>query len=164
MKKEFLEAGKIVNTHGIHGEVKILPWADSPDFLCRFGTLYLDGSPRKVSSAYVHKGNVIVRFDGIHDINDAIPLKNKIVSIARADAGLEPGQFFLADIIGLEVRDIDSGSVLGTIEEVLTPPANHVYVVKTPSGSFMIPAVPEFIRETNVDDGYVLVHLIEGMM
>ena len=164
MKHEYLEAGKIVNTHGVRGEVKIVPWADSPDFLRRFHTLYIDGKPRKVCSSFAHKGNVIVHFEGVDDIDAAIPLKNKIISIARADAGLESGQFFLADVMGLEVRDADSDAVLGVVEDILTPPANNVYVVKSPSGSFMIPAVDAFIAETNVDGGYIRVRLIEGMM
>ena len=163
MKHRYLEAGKIVNTHGIAGEVKIMPWADDPDFLLDFKTLYLDGTPISVQSARVHKNAVLVKLEGINDINEAMKIKNKIVSIDREDAALEEGAFFLADLYGLEVRDADSGNVLGTISDVLTPPANNVYVVKGENQEYMIPAVPEFIVETNVDAGYVLVHLIEGM-
>ncbi len=163
MKQPFLETGKIVNTHGIHGEVKIVPWADSPDFLCRFKTLYVDGSPYEVRSAYVHKSNVIARLAGVDSIDDAIALKEKVVSIARAEAQLEPGQFFLTDLMGCQVRDADTGTVLGEIVDILTPPANNVYVVRGRQ-EFMIPAVPEFVLETNVDEGYLTVRLIEGMM
>ena len=73
------------------------------------------------------------------------------------------GAFFLADLYGLEVRDADTGEVLGKIEDVLTPPASNVYVVKGGKQSHMIPAVPEFVIETNVDGGYIRVRLIEGM-
>lgn len=163
MKHRYLEAGKIVNTHGIAGEVKIMPWADDPAFLLGFKTLYLDGKPISVRSARVHKNAVLVKLESINDINEAMKLKDKVVSIDREDAVLEEGSFFLADLYGLEVRDADNGQVLGTISDVLTPPANNVYVVKGDKREYMIPAVPEFIVETNVETGYVLVHLIEGM-
>lgn len=163
MKHRYLEAGKIVNTHGIAGELKIMPWADDPDFLLDFKTLYLDGKLIQVRSARVHKNAVLMKLEGVDDINEAMKLKNKVISIDREEVELEEGAFFLADLYGLEVRDTDSGKVLGTISDVLTPPANNVYVVKGEKREYMIPAVPEFIVETNVDEGYLLVHLIEGM-
>ena len=163
MKDRYLETGKIVNTHGIAGEVKILPWADGPEFLLDFDTLYIDGQPMEVRSSRVHKNCVLVKFAGINDVNDAMRLREKIVSIDREDVELEEGAFFLADLIGLEVRDADSGKVLGRIDEVLTPPASNVYVVKGGESEHMIPAVEEFILETNIDEGYLLVRLIEGM-
>lgn len=104
-----------------------------------------------------------MKLDGVDDINEAMRLKNKVVSIDREDATLEEGSFFLADLYGLEVRDADSGEVLGTISDVLTPPANNVYIVKGTKREYMIPAVSEFIVETKLDEGYLLVHLIEGM-
>ena len=125
--------------------------------------VYLDGKPIHIRSARVHKNAVLMKLDGVDDINEAMRLKNKVVSIDREDATLEEGSFFLADLYGLEVRDADSGEVLGTISDVLTPPANNVYIVKGTKREYMIPAVSEFIVETNVDEGYLLVHLIEGM-
>lgn len=163
MKAQYLEAGKIVNTHGIAGEVKIIPWADGPEFLLDFDTLYIDGKPMDVQRARVHKNCVLAKLAGIDDINEAMKLKEKVVSIHRDDAKLEEGALFLADLLGLEVRDADSGEVLGTLSEVLTPPASNVYVVTGGKHRHMIPAVPEFIVETNLDEGYLRVRLIEGM-
>lgn len=163
MKHRYLEAGKIVNTHGIAGEVKILPWADEPAFLLDFDTLYIDAQPVKLRSARVHKNCVLAKLEGVEDVNAAMLLRDKIVCIDREDAVLEEGAFFLADLMGLEVRDAESGAVLGQIADVLTPPASNVYVVRGGEKEHMIPAVPEFIRETNVDEGYILVQLIEGM-
>ena len=111
MTKQLLECGKIVNTHGIRGEVKIVPWADSPEFVCQLSTLYLDGAPVAVRSARVHKGNVIALLEGINDVNQAMLLKNKVVCLNRADVALEEGAFFLEDILGLQVVDED-GNVL----------------------------------------------------
>ena len=163
MKERFLEAGKIVNTHGIAGEVKILPWADSPDFLLDFDTIYIDGKPVALLSARVHKNCVLARLEGVEDVNAAMRLRDKTVFIDREDVELEEGAFFLADIMGLEVRDADTGAVLGKIADILTPPASNVYVVKGGDTDHMIPAVPEFVVETNVDGGYIRVKLIEGM-
>ncbi|MBO5340936.1 MAG: 16S rRNA processing protein RimM [Oscillospiraceae bacterium] len=165
MKQEFLEAGKITNTHGIMGEVRVEPWADSPEFVCRFPVLYVGPThwPIEVERARVHKNMAIIKFNGITDMNGALAMKNQILYIARKDVQLPEGHFFLADLTGLEVQDADSGEVLGTIAEVLTPPANNVYVVKGGKREFMIPAVPEFVLETNVDGGYIRVHLIEGL-
>ena len=163
MKNRYLEAGKIVNTHGIAGEVKILPWADGPEFLLDFDTLYIDGQPVELKGARVHKNCVLAKLAGIDDINQAMKLRDKVVCIDREDVELEEGAFFLADLMGLEVREAETGKVLGTIHDVLTPPANNVYVIRGGEREYMIPAVPEFVLETNIDDGYLLVRLIEGM-
>ena len=91
MKNKFLEAGQIVNTHGIQGEVKIVPWCDSPEFLCSFTTLYIDGAPIKVLAARPHKGNVLARLEGVTDVNAAMRLKGKTLSIDRTGVELPDG-------------------------------------------------------------------------
>ena len=163
MKHPFLEAGQIVTTHGIQGEVKIVPWCDSPEFLCGFDTLYIDGAPVKVRAARAHKGNVLARLEGVDDVNAAMRLKNKVVSIDRSGVELPDGRHFIADLMGLTVIDDDTGAELGVIADVLTPPAHEVYVVKGGEKSYMIPAVDAFLRGTSVEEGWVRVHLIEGM-
>lgn len=122
--KEFLDCGEIVNTHGIHGEVRIVPWADSPDFICRFSTLYVDGNARNVRSSRVHKGSVITALEGVDTVEHTMALKGKTVQIRREDAKLPDGTFFLADIIGLDVVD-EAGNKLGILREVLSPPASR---------------------------------------
>ena len=162
MENKFLEAGQIVNTHGIKGEVKIVSWCDSPEFLCDFKTLYIEGNPVKVENARPHKSNVIAKLAGINDIDAAMALKNKVVHIDRSKVKLPEGRHFIADLIGLDVCDADSGTVIGKINDVLTLPASEVYVVKG-GKEYMIPAVDEFIVETNIKAGFVRVRLIEGM-
>ena len=162
MNSPYLEAGKIINTHGIRGELKIQPWCDTPEFLCSFDTLYVDGQPLTVSSTRIHKGNVLVTFEGISTIDDALPYKNKVVSIARADADLPEGKHFVADLMGLEVRNADTGEVLGKLEDILTYPAQDIYVVKG-ERSYMIPSVDAFIRSYHVEEGYMEVTVLEGM-
>lgn len=162
MKAEFLETGEIVNTHGIRGEVKLLPWSDSPAFLLDFKTLYVNGQGMTVEAARVHKTTLLVKFAGVNTVEEAMKLKGKRVSIARKDAKLPKGSFFLADLIGLTVKD-ENGQTIGTVKEVLTPSVQNVYVIETPSGEKMVPAVPEFIKKVDVEGGEMLVSLIEGM-
>ena len=73
--KRFIEAGQIVNTHGIRGEIKIQPWSDTPDFLCDFDTIYLDKKPYELLSARVHKSCLIASLKGVDDVNSAMLLK-----------------------------------------------------------------------------------------
>lgn len=165
MLQQYLEVGKVTNVHGLNGEVKVQPWADSPDFLCQFKTLYVDEAhfPMTVQRSRVHKNMVIIKFDGPTDVPSAMSLRGATLYIDRADASLPAGSFFLADIYGLEVRDAATGQVLGKIADVLTLPANNVYVVRGGPRELMIPAVPQFIAETNVDGGFIRVNMMEGL-
>ncbi len=164
MKSNLLEAGEISNTHGIRGEVRIQAWADSPDFLCQFATLYIDGAPVKVRSSKPHKRAIIASLEGVDDINAAMRLKGKTVSIDRSLVTLPEGRHFLADLVGLRIVDANSGEELGVLKEILTPPAHEVYVVARGQGTFMIPAVDEFVLEVNPEAGYIKVRLIDGLL
>lgn len=163
MKSEFLETGEIVNTHGVRGKVKIMPWADSPGFLCQFDTLYIDGKAVKVLSSRVHKTAVLCTLEGVDSVEKAMKLKGKVVSLRREQIQLPEGYHFLVDLVGLKVLDAASGEELGTVTEVLTLPAHNVYVVRGKGKEYMIPAVPAFIVETNEDEGFIKVNVIEGM-
>lgn len=165
MPEQYLEAGKITNVHGVMGEVRVQPWADSPDFLCRFDTLYVDEAhwPIRVERARVHKNMVILKLEGVTDVPSAMAMRNATLYIDRSDAPLPEGSFFLADLYGLEVRDAQDGRVLGRLDDVLTLPANNVYVVRGGERELMIPAVPQFIAETNIEGGYLRVNLMEGL-
>ena len=161
-QKEFLEGGQIVNTHGIKGEVKIDSWCDTPEVLANIKTIYIDGAPRRVRSARVHKNCVIAFLEGVDDVNAAMTLKGKIIQVARSSIKLPEGQVFMADLVGLKVLDADSGVELGILADVLAPSVQKVYVVHG-KREILIPAVDEFIDEINVDGGYIKVRLIEGM-
>ena len=160
-KKQYIEAGRIVNTHGVAGEVKIEVWLDSPQFLKSFKRCFIDRREVKLLSARVHKGFLIVKLEGVEDVNAAMALKGQTVFIDRADARLPKGAFFLQDIIGASVVD-ESGSEIGKLVDVMETPASNVYVVKG-EREHLIPAVPEFILSTDADNGIITVHLIEGM-
>ena len=163
MKSQFLETGQIVNTHGVKGEVKVVPWADSPEYLKQFHTFYLGDKPLKTLSVRVDKTNVLIRFEGVDTVEEAMKLKGKTLSVARSDAKLPQGRYFLADLMGLPVLDAATGDRLGSVEDILTPPAHNVYVVGGGTKRYMIPAVPAFVAETDVDAGFIKVNLIEGL-
>ena len=165
MPEQYLEVGKVTSTHGVMGEVRVQPWADSPEFLCQFKTLYVDEAhwPIKVERARVHKNMVILKLEGIIDVPSALSLRNAVLYIDRADAKLPKGSFFLADLMGLEVRDAQSGKVLGKIADIMNLPANNVYVVRGGEREILVPAVPQFIAETNVEGGYLRVNMMEGL-
>lgn len=160
MRQKFLEAGEIVNTHGIRGEVKILPWCDGPEFLKVFKTLYIDGKSYKVEASRVHKTMLLCKLQGIDDVSVAQTYKGKTVKIDRDSAPIAEGRVFIADLIGLPV--FAEGEEIGKLTDVLTGPANDVYIVKGEK-EYMIPAVSEFLEDVNVDGGYIKVKLLEGM-
>ena len=160
-KEPYLEAGKIINTFGVRGEVKLDPWCDSAEFLKPLKTLYIDGAPRAVASSRIHKGMLIVRFADVEDVNGAMLLKNKIVYFARSDVHLPKGRHFVADLLGAAVVD-EQGTEIGRLTEVLDMPAGQVYVVQGET-EHTIPAVPEFILDIDADGKVIRVHLIEGM-
>jgi len=162
MKDDFIEAGKIVNTHGIRGEVRVQSWADSPDFLTGFEHFYIDGQPVRVLSAKAHKGHVIVDLEGVDDIEAAIMMKNKVVKVKKDDVHLEEGRYFVSDLIGLRIIDAETGETLGTLSDILPLPPHNVYVIKG-DRELLVPAVPEFIAETNLNDGFIRINLIEGL-
>lgn len=160
MKKRFLEAGQIVSTHGVQGEVKILPWCDGPEFLQEFDTFYVDGTAYAVEKSRVHKNMLLCKLRGIDDMSAAQTMKNKTVSIDRNAASIPEGRVFISDLIGLPV--FADGQEIGTLKDVYTGPANDVYIVKG-QREYMIPAVSEFLEDVNIDEGYIKVRLLEGM-
>ena len=160
-KQQYIEAGQIVNTHGVAGEVKIEVWLDSPRFFKSFKRVFLDGRELAVLSARTQKDHVIAKLEGCDDLNAAMTLKGKTVFIDRNDAALPHGGFFLCDILGARVID-ENGNEVGVLTEILERPASNVFVVQG-SSEHLIPDVPEFILSADADNGIVTVHLIEGM-
>ncbi len=159
MKKQFLEAGKIVGTHGLKGEVRIDPWCDGPEFLARFKRLFdKDGTEMKVQAARVHKNIVIVLFKGLGTIEQAEKLKGKIVYIDREDVRLPEGVYFVQDIIGLKAVDADDGREYGEVTDVLQTGANDVYQVTKDGRNYLVPKIPDVVSEVDIDGGIVKIN------
>lgn len=160
-KSAYIEAGRIVNTHGVSGEVKIEVWLDSPAFLKRCGRVYITGTEHRIEAAREHKGFLLAKLAGVEDLNAAMALKGRDIAIARADAPLPRGGYFLADLLGAAVVD-EQGKEIGRLTEVLERPASNIYVVRGEE-EHLIPVVPEFVLKTDAEAGIITVRLIEGM-
>lgn len=165
MKKQFLEIGKIVNTHGVRGDIKVQPWCDSPEFLAEFETLYRkDHTPVTVCSAKVHKGCVLMHLEGIDTMEQAELLRGSTLYMDRDDVELEDGAFFIQDVIGLPVYDERVGREIGIVKEIIDGPAGDLYVIKDGSKQHMIPGVPQFVKKVDLENEKVTVCTIEGLL
>ena len=163
MKQAYIEAGRITSTHGVHGEVKIEVWLDTPEDLKHYRRIFIDGQERKLLSVRQQNRFVIAKLDQVDDINAAQPFKGKTVYIAREDAPLPSGGYFLQDLLDAKVV-LEDGSPVGVLTEILERPANNVYVVTDPDGrEILIPVVPAFIIRADAENGIVTVRLLEGM-
>lgn len=158
MKLEFLDAGEIVTTHGVRGEVKVLPWADGPDFLLDFDRFRIDGTEYRVEMCRVQKSCNLLKLKGVDTMEAAQAMRGKILQIYRCDAPEDT--VFAAELIDLAV--IADGTEIGKIVDVLDYPGNKVYVVRG-EYEYMIPAVKEFVLSTDLDAGTMQVRLLEGM-
>ena len=158
MKLQFIEAGEIVSTHGIKGEVKVLPWVDSPDILCEFDRVRISGKEYKIQQCRVQKSCNLVKLEGIDTMDAAQAMRGKVLELYRED--IDEDVIFAAELIGMSV--IADGTEIGKITEVLDYPGNSVYVVKG-KHEYMIPAVKQFILSTDMEANVMEVRLIEGM-
>lgn len=158
MKLQFLEAGEIVTTHGVRGEVKVLPWADSPEFMLEFNRVLIGTKEYMVEQCRVQKSCNLLKLSGVDTMEEAQLLRGKVLKVYREDA--PEGLIFAAELIGVEVYA--DGALIGKLEDVLDYPGNKVYVVKG-DRSYMIPAVKEFVLSTDLDANRMDVKLIEGM-
>ena len=158
MRLEFIEAGEIVNVHGLRGEVKVLCWLDDPEMLCEFDRCRIQGKEYDMEQVRVQKTCNLVKLEGIDTVEDAQKLRGKTVLLYRED--IDPEVIFAAELIGVEV--FEDGVKIGEIAEVLDYPGNSVYVVKGEK-TYMIPAVRAFILNTDIEGNRMDVKLLEGM-
>ena len=158
MKLQFIEAGEIVTTHGVKGEVKVLPWVDGPDILCEFDRCRISGKEYKILECRVQKTCNLMKLSDIDTMEAAQAMRGKVIELYRED--IDDEVIFAAELIGMEVYA--EGKSIGKITEVLDYPGNSVYVVKG-EYEYMIPAVKQFILSTDMDANRMEVKLLEGM-
>ncbi|MDO4743303.1 MAG: ribosome maturation factor RimM [bacterium] len=166
MKKQFLEIGRIVGTHGIRGEVRVQPWSDEPEFLKQFKSFYLDGKGEEainVVSVRPHKNIVIIKFSGIDTIESAEKYRNRIIFINRRDAKIEKGRYFIQDLIGCRVYHIDNGNLLGEISDVSQTGANDVWHIFDGKEEYLIPSIPEVVISVNIEQEEIKIRPIKGI-
>lgn len=164
--EKYLQAGKIVNTHGYKGQIMIQSWCDSPEILTGIKTLYLlknnEYIPLNIEHAVVHKGMSMAKVMGIESIEEARLLKNKIVYANRQDIPVKEGAYFICDLKGLKVINADSGRVYGVLKDVINNSSSDIYEIDTGDGIAYMPAVDEFVSEIDLNKG-IFVRPIEGM-
>ena len=158
MKLEFIEAGEIVTTHGVKGEVKVLPWMDGPEILCEFDRCRIAGKEYEIVSCRIQKSCNLVKLSGVDTMEAAQAMRGKVIELYRED--IDDEVIFAAELIGVEVYA--DGTLLGKITDVLDYPGNSVYVVSG-EHEYMIPAVKQFILSTDLETNTMQVKIIEGM-
>ncbi len=167
MKQAYLECGKIINTHGFRGTVKLESWCDTPEILAGLKRVYFsqDGAfvPRRVLHASVFKQFVLMDIEGVTTEDAANALRESVIYASRKDIPLGEGDHFIVDMIGLEVKDADSGEKLGKLVDVNQRGAVDLYVVRTATGDHMVPAVPAFVIKIDVNDA-IYIRPIPGLL
>lgn len=158
MKLPYIEAGEIVTTHGVRGEVKVLSWLDSPEMLCEFDRCRIDGREYVMDTVRVQKTCNLVKLRGVDTVEDAQKLRGKTMELYREDISDE--LIFAAELVDVEV--FADGASIGKIKEVLDYPGNSVYVVQG-EREYLIPAVKEFILSTDLEKNQMRVKLLKGM-
>ncbi|WP_242964860.1 ribosome maturation factor RimM [Scatolibacter rhodanostii] len=164
--KQFLETGRIVGTHGVRGELKIEPWADSPAFITKVGKLYWDEGrqPIEVKNLRLHKSFVLLTIHGVDTVEKADLLRGKIVYLNRNDVKLPAGQVFIDDLIGLTAQDGKTGKIYGKLTKVYPTGANDVYEIENEAGQkYLFPAVKHMIKEINLANGIIELLPIPGI-
>ena len=167
MRNPYLECGKIINTHGFRGTVKLESWCDAPEVLASLKRVYFlnngEYSSCKVLRASVFKQFVLADLEGIDSEEKANTLRNTVLYAAREELPLEEGDFFIVDLLGLPVRHADTNEELGVLKNVVQRGGADLYYVDTPFGEAILPAVPEFVISIDPDDA-IYVRPIPGLI
>ncbi len=164
--KQYLEIGKVNNTHGLKGEIKLEMWCDGIAFLQQLSTVYLDAQgakPLTLVSARPQKNIAILKFAEVPSINEAEALKGRVLYCNRDDAALDEGAHFLADIIGCRVRDAATGADYGTVCDVLNYGSCDIYDLKKDGRHTLIPAIPEVIGSIDTEAQEILIYPMKGL-
>lgn len=166
MKQNFLEVGKIVGTHGVRGMVRIQAWCDTPEFFCTLKKLYLDNNGASYLEALKsspHGNVVIASLKGVESIEEAEKYRGKVLYMAREDADLEEGQYFITELIGCEVFDADTNKSLGKISDVSETGANDVWHIKRGEKEYLIPCIDEVVIAVDIDAERVVIRPLKGI-
>lgn len=158
-----LECGRILNTHGVRGELKVDPYCDMP-ILRKLETLYIDGAPYKMLTCRAHNTFALITLEGITTVEQAQVLKNKTLIADRDNIKLPQGKYFYSDLYGFSVYDFRTQAVIGTLKEVKENPASMMYIIQGAEKEFMIPVVPAFDKGVDWEKQQVMVETILGML
>lgn len=163
MNNDFLELGKIVNTHALKGEVKVTPWCDDSGVFAEIKYVYVNDRPIDIEKAKDYKNSVLLKLKGIDSIEQAELLKNAVLYAERKQLGeLPEDTYYIKDLIGLEVYEGDG--FLGILEDCFPTGGNDVYVVKNSEGKqLLLPAIKQVVKKVDLNLRRMEVELLEGM-
>lgn len=159
-----IEWGKIVNTHGVRGELKVMPWVDFVVLVKKIKFLNIDDKSYNIISARRHKDMVLLVLEGVDSMEKAAALKDKVLTSGRSDIDLGKGHYFYSDIYGFDVYDLRTEAVIGKLERIESYPGRDVYVVAGENGEVLIPMVEAFDKGADLEKRLVTVSTIEGML
>ena len=160
---DILECGKVLNTHGVRGELKVENYCDD-GFFKKIKTIFIGGAEYTIRSARDHGAFVLLTLEGIETVEQAMLLKNKAITIPRTDLKLKKGEYLYQDLYGFDVYDLRSETVIGTLKEVLERPASMVYVIDCGGQEALIPAVEPFHQGVDLGRRVLTLRTIEGML
>ncbi len=167
--KERLEVGQIVNTFGINGFVKVYPYVNDIKRFDDLKNVYIklkkQESRLEIEEVKYQKNMVLLKFKGIDSVEEAEKLRNSYIEIERKDAiPLEEGEYFIADLLGLDVY-LDTGEKLGVLDDIFNNGSSDIYVVKNELGKqFLLPYIDEVVKKIDLQNGKIIVHLIDGLV
>lgn len=169
MNEQLMEIGQIVNTYGIKGFLKVVPYTDDITRFEKLNNIYIQTKKSletvTIEEVKYAKNLVLLKIKGIDNINDAEIYKNCYIKIDRSDAvELPEDSYFIIDLIGIKVCT-DEGEALGDVIDVFPTGANDVYVVKNELGKqVLLPAIGDVIKNVDIQNKKMIVHLIEGLV
>ncbi|MCI8441292.1 MAG: 16S rRNA processing protein RimM [Provencibacterium sp.] len=164
--KEYIETGKIVSTHGVHGEVKAQPWCDEAEFLAGLCEVRVGRpeNPVALERGRVQKNMVILKLAGVDTVEAAAALRGKILYVHRDEIPISPGEYLIQDLLGLRVYDIDTGALYGVLCDVSKTGANDVWHIRFSDGSErLIPKIPQVVLGVDVAGGRVDIRPLRGL-
>ena len=165
MIKPFIETGKIVGTHGVRGEMRVQPWADSPKVVANLKKIYIDdkGTEFPLSSARVHGNMVLIKSDDVTTIEQAEKFRNKVIYAAREDVLPKNGGHLISDLLGCKVFDADSSELLGELVDVFSTGANDVWTVRNNGKVYLVPAIDVVVIDADVENEKIVIRPLKGI-
>lgn len=167
--EDMFQVGVIASTHGIRGEVKVFPTTDDAKRFKRLKEVILDMGKEQITleieGVKFFKQFVILKFKGIDNIDDVQRYRQKSLYVTRQNAvRLGRDEYFIADLMGLKVIDEDEQEI-GVLKEVMETGANDVYVIEMTDGKeLLLPAIKQCVLQVSVEEGFVKVHVLEGLI
>lgn len=166
MRKQYLETGKIVGTHGIKGMTRVQVWADDTEFLNGFKYVYTDkdgNGKLEISRVQPHGTVALIAFKGVNTIEQAEKLRGTVIYINRDDAKLPEGRYFITDLLGCCVFDADTNELLGKITDVSETGANDVWHITRDSKEYLVPAIADVIISVDTENEKAVIRPMKGI-